>query len=1126
MVTQSLIDAQCNDTYDLAVAIENAESIMHGSADVELSIENKGWITVIAFIFLFLLVYSAPLIGQIQFESIGNTADIPDNVVTDLAQDADGYLWIATAAGVVRHDGYRFKLFRHDPLDNTSLGGNFVRDINVFEDGTLWLSTEPGGVSIYHPDSERFTRLFDQKTLLDLPDLSSVSQVLPGFNDDVWLSTNSGIYRATTQGNIIKHYSTADGIPHSGIRALLRDSQGNLWVGTKAGLAQYSAQDDHFQPIQMANGAHNTLYIRSLFEANDGRIWIGTNESGVWLYDHLNHHMQPALPNQPEALKSSTVYDIFQLNDNEIWAARFGGIDRIDEKSGNWLSRVIHDPSDSFSLANNDIRTLLKDRSGVVWIGGYGGGLQRLLSKVEWLQSFRFSLINDNGLTEPNVSSILALSNGLIWVGTRGGGIDIVDPDVGVIGGHYPQTGVPGKLHAGWITAMTELTSGDIWVGVNPGQLYRFDKQKQQFFLYGQQHGLPKGNVRALYPSVKGGLWIGTNAGLFYWDDKTGEFATYTLANGDLMQDWINALYEDGDGRLLVATGASGLYVVPPDSQNLLQIKGANEYGESLQTTSIVGMLYDSAGRLWLDTTAGLHLVNFTSPDKVQLQNHSQHAGFGGRPMGANLLEDAMGRIWTPDYIYDPASKVMTPLQKADGIEFGTNWFRSYTKSPDGRLLFGGSKGLLIIDPDGYSFWDYQPSLVATELRVDGVSVNAGMLRKSGLTIQPEQRSFTIEFAALDLSAPEKNRYRYKLKGFDNDWVEVDASRRVASYSNLWPGTYAFTVQGTNRAGHWSGKDLTFNVVVEAAYWQTHWFIALCSILAISLTYLGFRIRTHWIEARAQELETQVEERTLALRKAQEDFIEQEKMASLGGLVAGVSHEINTPMGIALTAATALNDDCCSLEKKVNENRLKRSELHSHLEKARTSNKIILNSLERAFTLMASFKQVAVDQTSEQRREFDLETLLEDIKHALHSLYANEGHQLKINCPQGIVLDSYPGSLFQVFTNLIKNSIIHGFVEKTQGTVSIDAKISNNLLVICYSDDGVGMTDEVKKKAFDPFFTTKLGVGGSGLGLHLVYNYVTQILGGKIRLESAPNKGFQCNIELPLIAPTKEEREP
>ncbi|MCC2618201.1 hypothetical protein LJ739_18235 [Aestuariibacter halophilus] len=1077
-----------------------------------------------AFFLCTLPVSAAILQGQTQFERIGDNTLIPDNVVTDLAQDQAGYLWIATPAGVVRYDGYRFKLFEHDPEDTSSLGGNFVRNIKVMDDGTLWLSNEPGGVSIYDAATERFRRLLSAETLLSYPNLSSVSQVIRGNDSDVWLSTTAGVFRVGMDGTLIKHYTTEDGLPHNGVRALLRDNQGAIWVGTRAGLVRYDAARDHFEQLKAVSEQGNrALYVRSLFQAENGRLWIGTNSAGLWTYDPQSDRLQPVRSSQPETSQTGSIYDILQFSQDELWIARFGGIDRISAHTGQWLSRIIHDPSDSFSLANNDIRTLLKDQAGNLWVGGYGGGVQRMLSNTEGISTLRFSLLKKHALTEPNVSSVLVLADGTIWVGTRGGGINIVDRDVGVVGGHFPDKDNPAALQAGWITALAQQPDGDIWVGVNPGQLYRFDPDSEAFHRYGPEQGLPRSNIRALAISRRGGVWIGTNAGLLYWDNSTDRVVTYAMQDGQAMLDGINALHEDEQGRLLIATGATGLYEVRPHESAIRAIAGEDEQGRLLQTISIVGMLLDSQHRLWLDTPAGLYLARPTPEGEVSLINHSLLAGYAGRPMGANLLEDARGRLWTPSFIYDPATTTMHPLQQADGFDIGTSWYRAYTQAPDGLMLFGGSRGLLMVEPQNFTFWDYKPPIVVSELHINGKPHNAGQLAQRGLSLRPDQRSFSIEFAALDLSAPQNNRYRYRLEGFDDEWISVDATRRLASYSNLWPGQYTLTVEGTNRAGQWSDTSLSIPVRVNAAFWQTPWFLGAAIVLIVLVIYVGIGIRTRWIQKQAKALELLVEERTAALKKAQNDFIEREKMASLGVLVAGVSHEINTPMGIALTAASGLSDDCDVLLSKVDNNRLKRSELDHYLDKVRASTSIILKSLERACTLIASFKQVAVDQTSEQYRSFRMRTFLEDVEHSLHSLYARGGHRLNITCADDIELESYPGPLFQVFSNLINNSVIHGFNQQQPGTIAITVKMNKDMVVIEYADDGVGMTDEVRKKAFEPFFTTKRGVGGSGLGLHLVYNFVTQLLGGSIRIENKTSRGFACLITIPRVAPRKAQ---
>ncbi len=255
------------------------------------------------------------------------------------------------------------------------------------------------------------------------------------------------------------------------------------------------------------------------------------------------------------------------------------------------------------------------------------------------------------------------------------------------------------------------------------------------------------------------------------------------------------------------------------------------------------------------------------------------------------------------------------------------------------------------------------------------------------------------------------------------------------------------------------------------------------------------------------------------LRTAQTSLIEREKLASLGGLVAGVAHEVNTPLGIALTAASHLDDLARGLFVELEHDRLSPQHLRDFQVVSQEGMRLILGSLERARHLIASFKQVAVDQSSEHRRRFDLRTVCEEIMFSLRPTYRRSGHDVELVCLDGIAMDSYPGALFQILTNLINNSLLHAFPEGRRGRIAITVSNEVEHIVLRYRDDGVGMSKEVAERAFEPFFTTRRGSGGSGLGLHLVYNLTVQLLGGRIELISHPGAGCEFVLYLPRSAP-------
>ena len=278
-----------------------------------------------------------------------------------------------------------------------------------------------------------------------------------------------------------------------------------------------------------------------------------------------------------------------------------------------------------------------------------------------------------------------------------------------------------------------------------------------------------------------------------------------------------------------------------------------------------------------------------------------------------------------------------------------------------------------------------------------------------------------------------------------------------------------------------------------------------------------------------EELESRVEQRTRdlqmanielrgaleRLRQAQRQLLETEKLASLGSLVAGVAHEINTPVGVGVTAASHLQEEARRLARSVAEGRLTRSELERFVRACSEGAELILRNLQRADRLVRSFKQVAVDQASEERRRVDLGQCLAETLTTLGPVLRRSGHRVELQCAPGLALETAPGALAQIVTNLVMNSLQHGFREGQSGTARIDAALVAGEVRLDYRDDGTGMDEAVRQRVFEPFFTTRRGQGGSGLGLPIVYNLVTQVLKGRIECSSGPGAGVHFVLVWP-----------
>lgn len=277
------------------------------------------------------------------------------------------------------------------------------------------------------------------------------------------------------------------------------------------------------------------------------------------------------------------------------------------------------------------------------------------------------------------------------------------------------------------------------------------------------------------------------------------------------------------------------------------------------------------------------------------------------------------------------------------------------------------------------------------------------------------------------------------------------------------------------------------------------------------------------------QLANSMAERNAALVAAQDhleqaisQLVQTEKLAALGHLVAGVAHELNTPIGNSVMAASTFIDRVAEMEKALAQG-LRRSVLDDFLNFAREAAHLVQNNLERAATLIAAFKQVAVDQTSMRRRKFLLDECIAKVDATMHHLLRNGAHQLVLEMPQGITLDSNPGALEQVITNLINNSLQHGFEGREGGLIRISAHANVDEVALIYEDDGLGMSPDTAKRVFEPFFTTKLGQGGTGLGMHIVHNLVTTALGGHISLHTQKGQGTRVVMTLPLVAPLQRD---
>ena len=1026
------------------------------------------------------------------FFQVSNQQQIAEQIITAILQDQQGFLWVGTSSGLYRYDGYRFVRFSDQ---SEQLSGRFIQSLYLRQNGELWITAVPGGVSHFNAQTLHFSS-FDDFPEQQLPFWQSAQVLAEDQQQRLWVGSRNGLayIDGSGQSQLLSHPTLSE----LNIRALLVDNDNRLWIGHRQGLIQLDLNAAELDPIAIT--ALSGQSVLSMQLAEDGSIWLGTASAGVYVWESDTKSLQP-FPVTAQTEAASPVHDLLLLPNDEIWLARLGGIERWQRSSQQLLHRDLPDPSDRFSLAHADVRALHQDREGVIWVGSYGGGLQHF-QRSRQVSMLRYSLLHQHSLSSPDISSILELSNGEIWLGSRGSGVDIVQPGQGIVARIEPGAD-SGQLQQGWVTAMTQRPDGKVWLATYPHGVYQVepDSRSVQMLLSGTDFNE---SVRRFFTDSLQRLWLGTQQGLYLWDDGVQQLVSYPLLSPSPQADYLNALTEDPLGQLWVGGGATGLYRLHPGQSAASLVHFANR---DTPTLSILGLLV-AHNKLWLDTPEGLYFIDDFMAEQPLL--HPASADAPSSAFGANLLQDSHGRIWSQQRLFNPVTGQLKPLAEHDGFLIGTPWFRAYQQSHDGKMLFGSTEGLLVVDADAYQpASDVFAPLVITALHIDG---RATSLPTAELQIEPQQRGFSLEFAALDLLQANALRYRYQLTGFDDNWRTMDASQRQLSYTNLWPGHYQLRIQSSNAQGDWNPELLTLDIRVLPKLWQQGWFALLCLLLLIAVLTALYLWRMRTERRKAIALRHQVTRQQRELEAAQKLLVEKEKMASLGQVVAGVAHELNTPLGIGLTSSTVLLNETEQMTALYQQKQITNQKMQSFLQHCREHLQLLIKNLERSADLVHHFKQVAVDQNDARLQSIQLPHWLQERIKPYQLGYPDIDFHL--SCPQ-MQLELRAQALEQIIFQLLQNCCLHAFAMSGSKQVRIELSITATECHLLIEDDGQGIAPDIQQRIFEPFVTSKRGSQCHGLGLHLSYNLASQVLNGSIELQHSSPEGTRFLVRFP-----------
>ncbi len=1097
---------------------------------------------------LFLTVVGGLLVGGIlpapapaqerqSFRHVSVEQGLSHGAVRDIMQDRQGFMWIATEDGLNRYDGVNLKVFRYEYGNPNSLSSSNFGKLIQDRSGIMWYGTWGGGLNRFDPITDTFTHF-----RFDPADSTSISQDRTEalFEDrfgDIWVGTpNRGLNRFHRETERFTRYRHDPDDPGSlgsdAVKAIIESDDGRLWVATDAGLAVLDRSTETFDHYRHDPRDRTTLasdLIRSLALDTSGALWVGTRGGGLNLFDPATGKARRFRhdPRDPTTLSDDEIAHVFVDSRGTLWIGTYDeGVDRFDAETESFR-HFQHDIRDLTSLSNDRVEVIFEDRTGVLWFGTVGGGVDRIDLKPRKFVNYWHDPLAPWTLPHPTVRSIANAEADSLWVGTDGGGLSLLDEDGRVVRTFNPELGPDGR-RGERVWAILPAGPDSVWIGTYGTGLALMHRRggRTRFRHFAAQPGvdgaLQDPDVKALARDRQGTLWVGTTNGLFRVD-RDGSDVTFERFSHDatdpntLAGDYINALEVDRGGFLWVGT-LHGLDRLDPQTGKIRHFPADPSQDQGLSAPIITTILESLAfpGTLWIGTEGGG--LNRLDPDRGVVAHYSVGGDLSSNAISA-MVEDRHGALWlsTSQGVsrFDPTTESFTHYSISDGLVSHSFMLGASVRRPDGRIFFGGINGLASLVPDSVRANPYIPPVVLTSFRVFTEEIKLeGPLQMAARVDLPFDRNFVaIDFAALDYSTPEKNRYTYRLFGVDPEWIDA-GNRTFASYPALPPGRYTFWVRGSNNDGVWNHTGATIEIVVHPAWWAT-WWVRTIALLMFAVTVVRvFQYRTKRIRERTMELEAinaSLSDQMFKRRRAEEQRERlipelEARNTELERFTYTVSHDLKSPL-VTITGFLGIlerdlaDDDPEGVSRDVDQIRTAAGRMQQLLDE--------LLDLSRAGRLVNPPTAV------------DLGEVVEDAVALLEGQAADRGVTITIDRDMPVVYGDRV-RLLQVFQNLVQNGIKF-MGNQNDPRVDIGARQQDQEWVISVRDNGAGINPAYHEKIFGLFDQLEPDQEGTGIGLALVHRIV-EVHGGRVWVESdGEGNGSLFCFTLPLGRPTSPE---
>lgn len=1035
------------------------------------------------------------------FRCITKKDGLSQTDVKAIIQDNYGFIWFGTRNKLNRYDGNTIRVF--DCFDRES----GMRDNNIssiFEDTSrnLWVGTD-NGVFIYNPVTEKFSYIAN-KADDGIGMTDWVSAIKADSAGNIWIVLpNQGIFRHDKAGKL-HHYTFGDpDLPdHGSPQCLSIDHGGRIWIGTNGlGVYLYDTSADRFtQYLGDSSGA--SLEGENIYAMCDygEELVIGVHEGKLRRLHKRRNTVSDF--NAPD-VHYKIIRDVAYF-DNELWIGTSSGIYIINENEGT-VKHVYNDPMCSYTLSDNQISRIYRDNENGVWVGTNMGGVNYLPRHgMEFLRYIPLS--HDRSLSSKRVREMAEDTSGQIWIGTEDKGIDILDPATGLcshLGTHS------GRLASDKTLALMS-TDNNIWTGFFKEGLDIIGNGGNSISHYSEsQLGLNEPSIYALCRDRNGKVLIGNGWGVYLCDPATMKVEHLD----EFGMNYIFDITETSDDCIWIATMGNGVFRHNPVTGDITHFEHNERDTASLSSNSVSNIFETSSGDIWFSTDRG-GICRYNPTENNFTTISEQH----GLPddTAYKILEDKNHNLWFGTnnglVLLSPTDYQIKTFTTADGLPSNQFNYKSALAGSNGILYFGCTEGIVSFDPYHSLTNTYVPQVVITALTIDGedcfVAPDKDGDLKSVMNIQEieipyNRNSLGLQFAALSFTEPSANSYAYRMENIDEDWVYTTDHHSV-SYANLAPGTYTFSVKGSNNDGLWQDIPASLRIKVLPPWWLSIWAYILYILLIAGILYMLV-----WGVKRKDRLKVQQQQKLFEIEK------EKELYRSKIDFFTQIAHEIRTPL-------TLINGPLESmLEMEIPD-----KEMRGNL-------KIMSRNTSELMTLinqLLDFRKLDNNRMTLTSSPIDIQEVLNDVFQRFKPMAQSEGRRMELTVTdQSMFISGDRNAMIKVFNNLFSNAIKYSAYD-----ISVRASLEGNNIKITFLNDGQLIPAEYGEMIFEPFYQLKQNANrhaSSGIGLSFARSLVTMQDGS---LEYTHEGDLNCfiitlpaiNEDIPTAVKTIDDGEP